>query len=601
MTTRTHISVWNVVFGLACLASAGPASGAASVKLSGAIAGSVTNVDGVPQMGALVLLFNQQEGLSQKAFTDEKGAFAFAGLFPDIYSMRVTLASFVPAVKNNILVQPGMRSMLNVSLATLFSSIHLVYPAEHPAFMSDDWKWVLRTAGSTRPVMRMLPDTVKDPDAVADEDKPHHAVFSDTRGLLILSAGDGSPVAGFGTSADMGTAFALATSLFGTNQFQFAGNVGSGAESGIPSAAFRTTYSRTMGPDSPQVSVTMRELFLPEGMGMAIFGPAGDVPMLRSISVNLDDHARIGDALTVQYGMALDSVSFNDHLSYFSPYVRLNYALGNAGDIEFAYTSGNARPDLSAPSGTDDPLQREIGTLALFPLVSLRAGRSEVQRGEDLEAGYSRTWGSRKFGVSAYHESIDNLALTISAPNGFLPVGDILPDFFSDTAMFNAGNFSNMGYIATATQNVGDYLSATVMYGSTGALTADRSEPVIGNPDDLRSMIHGGRQQSLTMRVVAVSPHTGTRVVASYQVADGRFAVPLPIYSTSSLRPQPGLNIYVRQAIPVFSSLPWHMELTADLRNLLQQGYLPLSTTDGSSLVLMENPRMFRGGLSFIF
>jgi hypothetical protein len=43
------------------------------------------------------------------------------------------------------------------------------------------------------------------------------------------------------------------------------------------------------------------------------------------------------------------------------------------------------------------------------------------------------------------------------------------------------------------------------------------------------------------------------------------------------------------------------MEVTADLRNLLQQGYLPLATADGSRLVLMENPRMFRGGLSFIF
>ena len=43
------------------------------------------------------------------------------------------------------------------------------------------------------------------------------------------------------------------------------------------------------------------------------------------------------------------------------------------------------------------------------------------------------------------------------------------------------------------------------------------------------------------------------------------------------------------------------MEVTADLRNLLQQGYLPLSTVDGSRLVLMENPRMLRGGLSFIF
>ena len=105
----------------------------------------------------------------------------------------------------------------------------------------------------------------------------------------------------------------------------------------------------------------------------------------------------------------------------------------------------------------------------------------------------------------------------------------------------------------------------------------------------------------MTMRVVASSPHTGTHIVASYQVADSRLSVPEPIYSTDSMRPQPGLNIYVRQAIPILTGLPWRMEATADLRNLLQQGYLPLSTMDGSSLVLMENPRMFRGGLSFIF
>ena len=598
MSTRTHISTWSAALGLACLVAAGPLSGAVSVRLSGAIAGSVTNGEGVPQMGALVMLFDQQEGLSQKAFTDEKGRFTFAGLLPDVYSVRVTLASFVPAIKNNILVQPGMRSVLNVSLAALFSSIHLVYPPDHPAFMNDDWKWVLRTAGSTRPVMRLLPGVAAPPD---DTDKPHRTVFSDTRGLLMFSAGDGSPVAGFGSDADMGTAFAIATSLFGTNQFEFAGNVGSGAQSGIPSAAFRSTYSRTVGPDSPEVSVTMRELFLPEQMGLAIFGPEGGVPMLRSISVNLDDHAQLSDALSLQYGTAVDLVSFNDHLSYLSPYGRLTYSLGGAGAIEFAFTSGNARPDLAVPNGCEDPLQREIGTLALFPLVSLHSGRAGVQQGEDLEAGYSRTMGSRQFGVSAYHESVNNLALTISAPDGFLPVGDILPDFFSGTAMFNAGSFSSMGYIASATQNVGDNLSATVIYGASGALTADRSDPVSSNPDELRSMIHSVRQQSITMRVVATSPHTGTHVAASYQVADGRVSVPLPIYATNSLRPQPGLNIYVRQAIPVLSSLPWRMELTADLRNLLQQGYLPLTTVDGSHLVLMENPRMFRGGLSFIF
>ncbi len=598
MSTRAHISLPGAILGLACLAAAGPVSGAISIRLSGAIAGSVTNGAGVPQMGALVMLFDQRDGLSQKAFTDEKGVFLFAGLLPDTYSIRVTLASFVPAIKKNILVQPGMRSVLNVSLATLFSSIHLVYPAEHPAFMSDDWKWVLRTAGATRPVMRVLAA----PPPTPDEDKPHRTVFSDTRGVVMFSAGDGSPVAGFGSSADMGTAFALATSLFGSNQFQFAGNVGSGAQSGIPSAAFRTTYSRTVGPDSPEISVTMRELFLPQQMGVAIFGPTDtNVPMLRSSTVNLDDHAQLTDDLTVQYGMAADTVSFNGHLSYFSPYARLIYSLGNAGTLEFAYTSGNARPDLEAAGTPDDPLQREIGALALFPLVSLRSGHAGVQQGEDLDAGYSRTMGSRKFAVGVYHESVSNLALTISAPEGFLPVGDILPDFYSGTAVFNAGNFSSMGYVASASQSVGENLTATVTYGATGALTANTGDSVGTDPDDLRAMLHSGRQQSVTMRVVAVSPHTGTHIAASYQVADGRFSVPEPIYSTSSLRPQPGLNIYVRQAIPVFTSLPWRMELSADLRNLMQQGYLPLNTMDGSHLVLMENPRMFRGGLSFIF
>jgi hypothetical protein len=593
-----------MVLGLACL-TALPSSAAVSVKLSGAIAGSVTSGDGegIPQMGATVLLFNRQEGLARKVSTDEKGIFVFPGLLPDVYSIRVTLASFVPAIKNNILVQPGMRSVLNVSMATLFSSIHLMYPSEHPAFMTDDWKWVLRTAASTRPVMRMLPripgNDSANADPVNDGDMPRRAAFSDTRGLLMFSAGDGSLVAGFGSSADMGTAFALATSLFGSNQFQFVGNVGSGAQSGIPSAAFRTTFSRTVGPDSPEVSVTMRELFLPGRMGIAIFGPVGAVPMLRSISANLDDYSRITDALSLQYGMAIDSVTFNDHLNYFSPYARLTYTAGG-NEIALAYTSGNARPDLTA-RGSEDPLQREIGTLSLFPLVSLRAGRAEVQRGGDLEAGYTRTMGSRKFGVSVYHESLRNLALTIASPDGFLPMGEVLPDFFSGTAMFNAGNFSSMGYLASATQNVGDHVSATVIYGSTGALSAENSELVSNNPDDLRAMLHTGRQQSLTVRVAAASPHTGTRIVAGYQIADGRFSVPEPIYSTSSLRPQPGLNVYLRQAIPGLAGLPWRMEITADLRNLLQQGYLPLTTADGSRLVLMENPRMFRGGLSFIF
>jgi hypothetical protein len=43
------------------------------------------------------------------------------------------------------------------------------------------------------------------------------------------------------------------------------------------------------------------------------------------------------------------------------------------------------------------------------------------------------------------------------------------------------------------------------------------------------------------------------------------------------------------------------MEATADLRNLLAQGYLPMTFAGGQRLLLVQTPRSVCGGLSFIF
>ena len=42
------------------------------------------------------------------------------------------------------------------------------------------------------------------------------------------------------------------------------------------------------------------------------------------------------------------------------------------------------------------------------------------------------------------------------------------------------------------------------------------------------------------------------------------------------------------------------IEATAELRNILAQGYLGLNTS-GGHLLLVDNPRSVRGGLAFIF
>src|SRR6476619_3102429 len=94
------------------LLSAPQVSPAASIaRLSGEIAGMVTDSSGIPQMGATVLLYNRQDRLYQRALTNDRGTFAFASLIPDVYSIRVSLASFVPAIRANIAVDPGMRSV----------------------------------------------------------------------------------------------------------------------------------------------------------------------------------------------------------------------------------------------------------------------------------------------------------------------------------------------------------------------------------------------------------------------------------------------------------------------------------------------------------
>ncbi len=205
--------------------------GAPAPKLYGSIVGLVSDSAGIPQMGASVVLYSRFDRLLQRVLTTEKGAFGFQALAPGVYTVRVSLTSFLPALKRDILVQPGMQSLLNVSLASVFSSIELVgmAPGDNP-IMSDDWKWVLRSASATRPVLRLLPDPGLGSPPVHETTAA--ALFSDTRGLVQLSAGDQGQTSSLGAEPDLGTAFAVATSFLGRNQVQMSGDVGYSSYSG---------------------------------------------------------------------------------------------------------------------------------------------------------------------------------------------------------------------------------------------------------------------------------------------------------------------------------------------------------------------------------
>src|SRR5687767_13379877 len=96
---------------------AGLMRGADLPTTAGTIIGVVADPGGIAQMGATVMLYNRLEKLVQKVITNERGQFGFDNLVPDTYVVRVSLGSFVPAIREGILVQPGMRSFLNINLA----------------------------------------------------------------------------------------------------------------------------------------------------------------------------------------------------------------------------------------------------------------------------------------------------------------------------------------------------------------------------------------------------------------------------------------------------------------------------------------------------
>ena len=112
-------------------------------------------------------------------------------------------------------------------------------------------------------------------------------------------------------------------------------------------------------------------------------------------------------------------------------------------------------------------------------------------------------------------------------------------------------------------------------------------------------MLHGGRRHVATTRIAGILPGVGTHVSASYELAaNERWATPGNEYSTQASRPMPGLNVCLRQPLPGFAR---RVEATADLRNMLAQGYLPVGMVSGQQLMLVQTPRSVRGGLAFTF
>jgi hypothetical protein len=175
-----------------------------------------------------------------------------------------------------------------------------------------------------------------------------------------------------------------------------------------------------------------------------------------------------------------------------------------------------------------------------------------------------------------------------------------LPDISTNTNVVNIGSYSRTGFSGSVIQHLGDHVDVAVATGRSGVLEAMGDDPVT-TPSDLRSELHIGQDYWASARASAVAPVTGTRISASYEWMQPGGMMPVHFSLTENYSSEPGLNIHFRQPLPAIGGLPGRMEATADIQNLMAQGYISVTAAGSQRILLTQNPRALRGGVNFIF
>jgi hypothetical protein len=582
-------------FVLALVLMLAPESRAA---FNGGISGWVKNESGVPQLGALVILLSPEGRVAQRAYSDAAGRFTIDQLFPGKYAIKVSLAQFVPLLREGIEVSAGERTYLDVQLSGLFTSLQLVYPARGEIRdMTDNWKWVLRASASTRPALRFREDFERERQNVL---RKVSGTFSDTRGFAQVSAGPGARPSGLANESDLGTAFAVATSLFGNNDVVVSGNLGYGRSLSNSATAFRTTYSRDVALiGAPEVSVTVRQLQVPIAAQRGLLDTQGEAPALQTLSLGFGDKIELGDLASFEYGFLYESVNYVNRLNFVSPYGRLIYRLGDDRELHLRYASGVPQPDDARMDGSS--LRQQVSTLGMFPRMALRDGRPTVQRTEHIEIAYHEKMGDGLLEVGVYQDSISDAAISAFVPAGHYADGNVLPDLFSRSSTLNGGKHRATGYRVSYARKIRERLEAALGYGSSGVLAA--AESPLETPDvaELRDSLHMKRAHMITASLSTELPKSHTHLLSTYQWVSRPAAIAPDLYNDFSARSEPGWNLVIRQPLPFAGPLPGKLEATADFRNLLNAGYIPIQTFDGQQMFLLQAIRSYRGALSFVF
>lgn len=577
-------SAVGVTCGAAQAAAQNPGSTAPRL---GKVSGLVRDSGGIPQLGASVVVIPEAPGVasSYEFLTNTQGSFSGEKLIPGAYTVRVTLAGFLPYLQKHVQISPSLTTTVRIQLESLFASIEqLRRPPLAGNAEPDDWKWVLRSAPGLRPVLQW--DESDAPGSIMSSVIVEQHIQRPL-GIVALTDGARRPGSVSNVAAAPSTAFAYDQKISGNDHIVFAGQMTPDDES--PAGGIATVWlpsgSAEAGPSSTMV---LRE---------AKLGASGLV--FRGVRLGQTETIALGDRFLIRAGgeyvlVGLGTPAYNLHAN-----VKLETRLTSNWNVDAIYAAlpnGTALNDSLNDEllGRDAPsvLAAALNQLDAFPALLLRRGHPVLESGQHEELAAERKLGQHSIlQIAAFHD--DNSHIALFGRGSGLPAEEYFQDFYSKGFAYDGGSSSDWGGRVALRQRLSEDLELTAIYAFSGALI-----PVAEMDSGLRDGLRSAQRQSAAARITARIPQSGTHLSVGYKWINGSALSRVDSYGEAEYQVSPFLNVGIRQALPRIGFGRW--EANAECDNLLAQGYFPVNTRDGQ-IFLVSAFRSFRGGLSLQF
>ncbi len=447
-----------------------------------------------------------------------------------------------------------------VKLESLFASLDQLRRAPSSAASeADDWKWVLRTASSVRPVLQWAEE---DPLNAVNVDSDSVPV-EPSRGRLEFTDGARRPGSVSNLPASPATAFAFDQQLGGTSRLLLAGLMSYDTQS--PAGGIATVWLPTGSLASgPHTALVLRESKL------------GDVgPMFRGVRIDQGGSLAFGNRAVLEYGGEYVLVGLGRPAYSLRPRLRLETRISEDWQASLIFASMPTGPEpLEAVDGEAvSPLAAALNEMDAFPVLMWRNGRPVLESGFHEELAAERKLGTRgKLQVAAFHD--DNSHVAVFGRGNNLPIADYFQDVYSNGFSYDGGSSSSWGTRAVYKEKLNDDIELTALYAFAGALT-----PSSAAAGPLRELLHTAGRQTAGVKVSERVPRVGTRITVGYQWISGTTITRVDSYGDTLFDMEPYFHLGVHQLLPKFGPGRW--EANAECDNLFAQGYLTLNTQDG--------------------